>query len=60
MRKRRWTYTLKDVAMVTGRSIHTVRDDHARGVFDSDDFAGMVQYMLRNGLNVNVNGDGDE
>jgi len=57
MRKRRWTYTLRDIAEITGRSIHTVRDDHASGAFDSDVFASAVEYMLRNGLDVKMKGE---
>ena len=54
MRKRRWTYTIKDMAKLMNRSIHTVRDDRAAGKFDPGNFAGVVVYMLNKGINAGL------
>ena len=51
-KKRRWTYELNDIVSITGRSIHTIRDDYAAGRFDSNNFESVILYILRVGVNV--------
>ena len=48
--KRKWKYTLKDIADLTGRSIHTVRDDKRLGVLKPDTLMGVYMYVLRVGM----------
>ena len=44
--KRVWEYRLLDIADVTGRSIHTVRDDRMEGKFDPDSLLSVSQYVM--------------
>ncbi len=52
--RRKWQYTMTDIALVMRRSVHTVRDDKVAGKFDPADFCSVVQYILKTGVNVEV------
>ena len=43
--KRKWEYTLEDIAKVAMRSIHSVRDDKQNGVFDPASFRSVCLYV---------------
>lgn len=48
--KRIFKYTINDIHEVTGRSVHTIRDDKERGNFRPYDFKSTIQYILRVGI----------
>jgi len=43
--KRKWVYTLQDIADASRRSIHSVRDDRAASVFDPNDLESVAEYV---------------
>lgn len=48
--RRIFRYTLNDISVVMGRSVHTVRKDKESGVFRPWEFGSVVEYILRNGV----------
>ena len=44
--KRTFKFTLNDVSAVTGRSIHSVRDDRQKGKFDPEDLESLSKYVV--------------
>jgi len=44
--KRTFKFTLADVAVSTGRGIHSVRSDRKEGKFDPEDLLSLARYVV--------------
>ncbi len=45
------TFTVQDLAGVTGRAEGTIRNDMSKGLLDMDRFADVARYIVVHGLN---------
>ena len=43
----KYTYTVKDIAEITGRSLGTIRNDMSAGKINMDDLLNVMQYIVK-------------